>query len=1224
MFSIIRKKFLLFVTLFSVAVSFDASAVITSKEQKETVVVGVITQHNSTDSMLDSVGPFYDINLDYLTNISKALNLKLELRPYKHIPPLLADVENGIIDGAVGFSKTSDRESRFLFSQPFFFSTIAVWYQDANFKRRDHQDIHWVCVEGSSYCDNLKTQGVGNISYARTRSEAFDKVRSGKANALISTYVVINQYLDQHNIVKGLVDIPEWLNHEEVSFITSHDNQKLINQFDKILNWEKSGKNIRSVASQNPYHINDKLLAEYRKQLGSDHQITYSSSEEAYPFLFRSAHSDHLDGFLPDFIELVQSRTGLSFEFVKPNPSLSSGLTAFNSDLVPVAYVDEAPVSDWLVTKPFMRNNFVSIRTEERNVDATYNSKLGILISLKKQGLVHLDSWQHDRFSRYDDPRQLLMDLKSGKLDIAYVPDDIVLSLITQDQVDDLVINEHDVLTFSIAFAVSNHNTQLKNMLDSVIETIDSNEIEKLLRSHRNFNLVYGYDDEHITRIVVSGVVAFFVLLVVAYFVLAHLKLKVNLAELNANNEEKEKQWLMEIIQEINSLVFIHDENNHLEMSNCAQHKHGQCEGCSLQRSSTGIRLVDNEDELIKVIEGERITEEVASSGCKLGINHVYRERKSISSPSGKTKFVLTVIQDITHQKEREQALIDAQEKAQTAVRARENFLATMSHELRTPLSAAHGILDILQRQIEDSSNLELTSQAMHALDHLNTLVDEVLDFSKLEAGQLTVVPVKIDLLSTLCDVLRSFEPKALDKGLDYKVTVKPFLHRLVEIDSLRLIQIITNLLSNAVKFTSEGEIAISVIVHESQLILKVADTGIGMTESQLKGVLDPFVQADDTITRKYGGTGLGLSIVDRLIQCMGGELAIDSQYGLGTTMVVKLPVTLCELSGEYFPELTYSDALPLSVRKWCETRNMTASNEDNTVNLLPERDRAGHCTGVLFSQHDITPICLSLREIQYPDTLLSLFDQSHQNVISTDIAQETISWIEGTVLIAEDNPINQRIILMQMRELGIEPVIVDNGREAWEYLQRNQQVTALLTDFHMPEMDGFELVKRVRSSQIFETLPIIGVTAEDSRLASEKANELGMDNVLYKPYDLDKLKSILVPFLGHKEKVPPINWIDKFTLQDAQEIAQVFSQSMAADVAKLKSAVTDADKRRVIHGIKGAVGAIGISMLTDLCIEAEKVSATELGKHAAELIIHIEQEIENVKHWTEIHEQKI
>ncbi|MDW1918307.1 histidine kinase dimerization/phospho-acceptor domain-containing protein, partial [Vibrio sp. Vb0349] len=459
----------------------------------------------------------------------------------------------------------------------------------------------------------------------------------------------------------------------------------------------------------------------------------------------------------------------------------------------------------------------------------------GILLSLKKQGLVHLGVWQQDRFDCYDDLKQLLADLKSGVLDVAYIPDDVVHSMIAQDQVDGLVINEQDVLTFSNAFAVAKHNTQLQHMLNSIIETIDSNEIEKLLRSHRSFNLVYGYDDEQMAKFFLAGAVAFSLMFAAAYFILAHLRLKVKLAELNANNEEAEKQWLMGIIQEINSLVFIHGEDNQLEMSNCANYKSKQCQECKLKSCSTNAPLVNNSDELASVIGGQRISEEVASAGCELGIKHVYRERKTIASPSGKKKFVLTVIQDITQQKEREQALIDAQKEAQTAVRARENFLAPMSHELRTPLSAAHGILDLLNRQVTADSNRELIAQAMRSLNHLNVLVDEVLDYSKLEAGQLTVAPAKTDLLKTLCDVFRSFEPRALAKGLDYKVTIKPFSDAFIEIDALRLVQITTNLLSNAVKFTAEGEIGISVILHEKQLILKVADTGIGMTDGQLE-----------------------------------------------------------------------------------------------------------------------------------------------------------------------------------------------------------------------------------------------------------------------------------------------------------------------------------------------------------------------------------------------------
>ncbi|MEF1262696.1 transporter substrate-binding domain-containing protein, partial [Vibrio harveyi] len=617
MFSILRKTVILFVAFIGTT---SPSYSFASDESSETVLVGVIALRSEDPEIGNKIGTYYGINLDYLTNIAKVLNLELELRSYNTIPELFADIENGTIDGAVGFSKSPDRESRFIFSDAFFSSTIAVWYREDSYYQRDPRELQWVCVIGTVYCEYLE------------------------------------------------------------------DN--------KILSWERNGKNIRSVASTNPYHVNDKLLVEYRRDLENKQIITYSSSEEAFPFLFRNPHTDELDGFLPDFIDLIQSRTGLKFEYQKPSSSLNSGLTAFNADLVPVAYVENPPLSDWLVTKPFMHNNFVAIEALDPKEHPARDARSGILMSLKKQGLVNLDSWKEERFTRYEDLRQLLTDLKQGKIEVAYIPDDIVHSMIAQDNIDGLLISEKDTLTLSIAFAVADHNTKLKKILDSIIDTIDAKEIEKLNRTYRNFNLVYGYDEEHIFTMILIVVVVFVILLAVAYFVLAHLKLKVNLAELNATNEEKEKQWLMEIIQEINSIVFIHGEDNQIQMSNCSLYKNHRCKGCTIQSRKSAKPLVDNVIELRQVIAGKRIADITASNGCKLGIQHVYRERKAILSPSSKKKFVLTILQDITEQKEREFALIDAQEKAQTAVRSRENFLATMSHELRTPLSAAHGLLD--------------------------------------------------------------------------------------------------------------------------------------------------------------------------------------------------------------------------------------------------------------------------------------------------------------------------------------------------------------------------------------------------------------------------------------------------------------------------------------------------------------------------------------------------
>ncbi|MCG9547283.1 transporter substrate-binding domain-containing protein [Vibrio harveyi] len=1218
MFSILRKTVILFVAFIG---TISPSYSFASDESSETVLVGVIALRSEDPEIGNKIGTYYGINLDYLTNIAKVLNLELELRSYNTIPELFADIENGTIDGAVGFSKSPDRESRFIFSDAFFSSTIAVWYREDSYYQRDPRELQWVCVIGTVYCEYLEDMGATKVRTVESRLKAFEEVRGGRANALISSYVAINQYLDENDIVNGAVDIPSWLNEEESRFIASKSNQALVDRINKILSWERNGKNIRSVASTNPYHVNDKLLVEYRRDLENKQIITYSSSEEAFPFLFRNPHTDELDGFLPDFIDLIQSRTGLKFEYQKPSSSLNSGLTAFNADLVPVAYVENPPLSDWLVTKPFMHNNFVAIEALDPKEHPAHDARSGILMSLKKQGLVNLDSWKEERFTRYEDLRQLLTDLKQGKIEVAYIPDDIVHSMIAQDNIDGLLISEKDTLTLSIAFAVADHNTKLKKILDSIIDTIDAKEIEKLNRTYRNFNLVYGYDEEHIFTMILIVVVVFVILLAVAYFVLAHLKLKVNLAELNATNEEKEKQWLMEIIQEINSIVFIHGEDNQIQMSNCSLYKNHRCKGCTIQSRKSAKPLVDNVIELRQVIAGKRIADITASNGCKLGIQHVYRERKAILSPSSKKKFVLTVLQDITEQKEREFALIDAQEKAQTAVRSRENFLATMSHELRTPLSAAHGLLDLLDRQTSSEGSKELITQAMRSLNHLNLLVDEVLDYSKLEAGQLKVTPVKTHAVNTLCDVIRSFEPKASSKGLEYRVTFKPFLNPWLKVDAVRLVQIATNLLSNAVKFTNEGEISVSIAVHEGRLILKIADTGIGMTETQLEGILQPFVQADDTITRKYGGTGLGLSIVDRLVDCMGGELCINSQFGLGTTMVVKLPITFCEPEPQAALSYTFSPMLPANVRDWCLAWGMAST--DVKPNLVGQFSPQGKYQGLNLDCGSKGSCELTPSEAKYPDTLLALLRQdcTLKPTAETEDTNSNLDWKHGTVLVAEDNPINQSVITMQLRELGIEPVIVSNGLEAWQYVNRDHQVALVLTDFHMPEMDGFELVKKLKAAPELASIPVIGVTAEDSRLANERAKHIGIDDILYKPYDLEKLRSKLLPFLGQEKMAQWPEWIEKFRKQDAKEIANVFKRSMTHDVANLKAATSKQDKKRIIHGIKGALGAIGVTILAELCIEAEKASDGEFEAHVTDLIERIEQEINLAEHWIKAHE---
>ncbi|NVJ55058.1 MAG: transporter substrate-binding domain-containing protein [Vibrionaceae bacterium] len=1209
----LRKVLLIAFAVFGIALSFIS---ISAPSHRDKIVVGVITQSQWQDKLKDSIGTFYGINLEYLKNIADVLDYELELKAYPYIEPLLDDIESGNIDGAVGFSKTPERLERFLFSEPFFSSTIAVWYRNSNYKTVSPSSLSWVCVEGSVYCQTLVKQGLNNIYFASTQAEAFETVASGRANALISTYVMINKYLDDNDIVRGAVDVPDWLKEEDVSFITSKDKKFLIDDINKILEWEKTGQNVRSVASKNPYHINDKLLLDYRRSDFSDSSITYSTSEDANPFLFRNHNSNKLEGFLPDFLDLIQARTGLKFEYIKPKNSIGSGLTAFQADLVPVAYLNKTLSSDWLLTKPFMQTNYLAIKANRITSALAKNTKSGILASLKKQGMIHLESWHEDEFARYDDLKNLLTDLKAGEIDVAYLPDDIVHSLLVRDNAEGLHISEKDNLTFSVAFAVSKNNTKLKDILDSIIVTIDAKEIEKLSRAYRNFNLIYGYGDQDVTKMI--GVVAtvFLVLLAVGYFVLAHLRLKVNLAQVTADNEEKERKWLTEIIQEINSLVFIHGEDNELKMSNCAMFLSGDCKGCQIRASESDVLLVDNPDELNSVLKGNNIAESTPSRDCGLGVSYVYRERKVISAPSSNKRFVLTMLQDIEQQKTREQELIDAQLEAQSAVHAREKFLATMSHELRTPLSAVHGLLDLLDGQLEEESNKGLVSQAIRSLNHLNMLVDEVLDYSKLDAGMLKINPQRTDWLPLVSDVLRSFEAKAESKHLDYRLVIRPFAKRWVMVDAVRLTQILTNLLSNAVKFTAEGEIAVHVAVSESSLVVKVIDTGIGMTESQLDSIFKPFVQADDSITRKYGGTGLGLSIVDRLVKCMRGELVLDSQIDLGTTIKVTLPIEVCEKQETTRFTQTYAPTLPASIRKWCETWQMQLDNLH--ADVTPFNDEQGTFAGLAL--HDEPMI--TAKDAKYPDALFTLFDKE-KCTLEDCVDEEEINWKQGTLLVAEDNPINQSVIRMQLQQFGITPVIVSTGQEAWEYLQADSSVCLVLTDFHMPEMDGYDLASRMQLHESLCDLPVIGVTAEDARLASKKIGVSGITDVLYKPYGLTELKAMLLRYYTEQpaEKRSP-TWLERFSGAEALEVARVFIDSMKADLEQLKQSNRACETRKIIHGIKGALGAVGVSAIAAMCIRAEQSSDDDFESHVTGLINSIEQEIEHVEFWIEAYEQ--
>jgi len=255
---------------------------------------------------------------------------------------------------------------------------------------------------------------------------------------------------------------------------------------------------------------------------------------------------------------------------------------------------------------------------------------------------------------------------------------------------------------------------------------------------------------------------------------------------------------------------------------------------------------------------------------------------------------------DITERKEAEAALVAAREAAEAANRAKSEFLANMSHEIRTPLNGVLGNLQLLEMSELDDEQKEYLSAIALSGKNLLSLINDVLDLSKIEAGQMTLESAPFSLRSCVRGLLGMVRPRAVDKGLSLKLAIEDDVPEVVVGDELRVKQIVLNLVSNAIKFTRDGKIEVSVAAREREsgrasLEIAVLDTGIGVPAELTAAIFKPFVQADSSITRRYGGTGLGLTICRRLSELMGGEIHVESAEGVGSTFRVRLPFTVAD-----------------------------------------------------------------------------------------------------------------------------------------------------------------------------------------------------------------------------------------------------------------------------------------------------------------------------------------
>jgi PAS domain S-box-containing protein len=661
----------------------------------------------------------------------------------------------------------------------------------------------------------------------------------------------------------------------------------------------------------------------------------------------------------------------------------------------------------------------------------------------------------------------------------------------------------------------------------------------------------------------------------------------------------------------------------------------------------------------------------------------------------------IAVARDVTQHKRSEEALRLAREAAEMANHAKSSFLARMSHEIRTPMNGVLGMTELLLETGLSATQRKYAETVQRSGQNLLGIINDLLDFSKIEAGKLELENVDMDLRRTLEDVVDLLAERAHAKGLELACSVPPDLTTDVRGDPLRLGQVLTNLVGNAIKFTDQGAVVIRAAraeetAGEVTVRFEVADTGVGISVEAQARIFEEFSQADGSTTRKHGGSGLGLAISKQLVEMMGGEIHVDSAPGKGSTfwftcsfekqarrehapmgMLTGVRALIVESSA------IHRGILHAQMSNW-GMGNRVAASPELALEMLAEaaargapydmaiidlalpgmdalelarairaRSELGKVHLVVLTRRQVdlktaretgVDACLAkpVRQTVLYECLVNVMAGQPQEPAAVPATREPAgaapAGARGSILLVEDNLINQQVALGMLQIQGYGVTVVNNGVEALE-AHANGRFDLVLMDCHMPEMDGYEATRQIRERerQSGKHISIVALTANAMAQDREACLAAGMDDHLAKPFSMLALQDMLDRWMPESAPRPPAaeaaparpaaqpgEVIDRGVLEQLGKVRTNGKSELLARVIKvylvespklmkkLRQAVDAADAHGIAsfaHSLKSSSANVGARALSGYFAEMEALARRAETRQACDMMQKVEAE---------------